>query len=140
MDWAWLTIGVILIGVTVVGLAAALTDAIGEWRYHNDPSHCEWCGIELTRWRVLLNRRYCSVCAPRMLGDAGIYGQAGGPPCSKDAHRGQTERRPVRTGTVSCECGWSRRQHWWLPGFTVRQISELHYRHRVTAHPETMDR
>lgn len=54
--------------------------------------YCAWCRVELARWRVLLLRRYCSVCAPRMLGDAGIYGQAGGPPCSKGARAGQTER------------------------------------------------
>lgn len=132
---AWVLIGLLALAAIVM----LVLDAVGEWRYHNDPEHCEWCSIQLAGWRVLLFRRYCSVCAPRMLGDAGIYGQGGGPPCSKGARAGESERHPIRTGTVSCECGWSRRQHWWLSGFTIRRVADLHHQHRVEAHPETLD-
>jgi hypothetical protein len=83
----------IAIATWLLAIGLPISDAIGEWRYHNDLAHCEWCGIELARWRVLLVRRYCSVCGPLIYGEAGIYGQAGGPPCSKGARVGQTERR-----------------------------------------------
>lgn len=76
----------------LVAIALPVLDWWSEWRVFADPSHCEWCGIELARWRVLLLRAYCSVCSPLIRGDAGIYCQTGGPPCSRDARRGQTER------------------------------------------------
>lgn len=42
---------------------------------------CRWCGKRVRLWR-----RYCSVCGPRITGDAGIYLQSGGPPCAYMAH------------------------------------------------------
>jgi hypothetical protein len=63
---------------------------------HPDRRHCEWCAIELARWRVALGKRHCAVCSPKIHGDAGIYCQTGGPPCSMGARRGQTERKARR--------------------------------------------
>lgn len=89
----WIIAGGILL--LVIGLP--IMDWLAECHYHADVkpdrTRCTWCSIELARWRVLLRRRACSVCAPKLYGDAGIYGQTGGPPCSKGARAGQTERR-----------------------------------------------
>jgi hypothetical protein len=43
---------------------------------------CEWCGRRLRWWQL----KHCRTCR-RMLSDAGIYLQAGGPPCSAGSRR-----------------------------------------------------
>ncbi|MBC8093192.1 MAG: hypothetical protein H7Y15_14890 [Pseudonocardia sp.] len=42
---------------------------------------CGWCGVRLRLLRMLMLRRYCDTCGPRLNGSMGIYLQAGGPPC-----------------------------------------------------------
>ena len=60
---------------------------------------CGWCGVTLRGWQLNL----CRQCRQYSRGDAGIYLQSGGPPCSRasrwDADPDTWSRRSVAAGS-----------------------------------------